>query len=204
MAPCLLSTASCPPCDYFVVLLQSGKILIEQWEHYGRQSYRNRYRIAGPNRVQDLSIPVEKPKSAKVLIRDVRISHAEKWQRLHWYSITAAYSKSPYFLYYQDDLLPFYQKPWTFLLDLNMALLNLILKWMKVTPDIGLTTEYQAIPGIPDFRERIHPKKPALFNMPPYHQVFAEKSGFIPGLSIIDLVFNKGPETLDYLKTFKF
>ncbi|HRY33468.1 MAG TPA: WbqC family protein [Bacteroidales bacterium] len=204
MSSCLLTTACLPPCEYFVVMLQSTEVVIEQWEHYGRQSYRNRYRIAGPNRIQDLSIPVEKPGGAKVFSRDVMISRAENWQRLHWYSITAAYNKSPYFLYYQDDLKPFYQNSFRFLLDYNTALLQLLMKWLKITTDINFTNEYQAFPGIPDFRDRIHPKKPASLTMPPYHQVFAGKSGFITGLSIIDLVFNLGPESHAYLKAFNF
>ena len=195
-----VSTAYLPPIDYFVILQQAKNICLETQENYLKQTYRNRCRIAGPNGVQVLSIPVNKQGYTKVKIRDLKIAYNEPWQQIHWRSIETAYNTSAYFLYYRDDLQPFYQKQFTWLFDYNLHLLELIIKWLKMSPLLKLTQDYHSgIGELHDFRYNISPKESALFSLRPYYQVFNERHGFQQNLSIIDLVFNEGPESTAWL-----
>jgi len=195
----LLTTAYFAPTEYYAVLAKADKILLENCEHYTKQTYRNRCRIVSANGVLDLIIPVEKTGNEKQLTRDVRISNRADWQLQHWRSIESAYNSSPFFEYYKDDFLPFYEKKWTFLWDFNCSLQEKILELIDIQPNIELTTEYSTSFGenIVDLREKIHPKKQIDFvNLPRYYQVFEPKFGFIPNLSIIDLLFNMGNEAI--------
>jgi hypothetical protein len=195
----ILSTAYLAPTEYYAVLTKADKILLENCEHYTKQTYRNRCRIVSANGVLDLIIPVEKISCEKQLTRDVRISDVGDWQQQHWRSIEAAYNSSPFFEYYKDDFLPFYEKKWTFLWDFNLEIQEKVLELIDIQPNIQLTTEYKADAGseIVDLREKIHPKKKIDFvTLPNYYQVFEQKFGFIPNLSIVDLLFNMGNETI--------
>ena len=186
-----------------MAMIQTEEIWLEKAENYAKQSYRNRCRIATANGVETLSIPVESNNGQKNPIRDVRISSHGNWQQTHWRAITSAYRNSPFFEYYQDDFFPFYQKNWTFLWDYNFELLTLILQLLDVTPEIKFTEKYddQNL-ELSDFRENIHPKKQPVFEVKPYYQVFQNKFGFIPDLSIIDLLFTMGNESILKLKGF--
>lgn len=193
----LFSTAYLGPVSYYHILNRSDHCFIEQYEYYEKQSYRNRCRIATANGVMDLSIPVEKQK-ARELIRDVRISDHTDWQTMHWRSIEAAYNSSPFFEYYSDDLHPFFEKKWVFLWDFNMQLHNVLAGLLNIENKAEFTDRYieSELETIVDLRNRIHPKKNNLLQALPYYQVFEQKTGFIPGLSIIDLLFNMGNESL--------
>lgn len=200
--PPLLSTAYLPPIEYFVFLM-SPEVWIESREHYQKQSYRNRVCILSGNGVQTLSIPVVHDKH-KNLITDVRIEYKTPWQRIHWKTIETAYNGSPFYLYYKDALQPFYERPYESLFDFNMGLVQTLLKLLQVQTDIRPTIEYVQSAD-PDLREQIHPKKRSDADypfrlMPPYYQVFEDRFGFTPNLSIIDLLFNLGPEAKPYLQ----
>jgi hypothetical protein len=137
-------------------------------------------------------------------MRDVRISDLGNWRRLHWTALATAYGDSPFFDYYVDDLRPFYEQRFAFLLDFNMQMTAKLCELLDITPNISLSEEYvkDVESGVDDFREVIRPKHPmpdADFIPKPYYQVYAQRHGFIPNLSILDLLFNMGNEALFYL-----
>ena len=191
----LLSTAYLPPISWVKTARHAEQVFIEANETYPKQSYRNRCRIITANGIVPLSIPVKKISGHKTKIRDIEIFYDESWQRLHWRTIHAAYSNSPFYLYYKDDLITFYEKKYRFLLDFNIAINNTILKLLGIEVNFILTEKYLSeADGMLDMRNAFSPK-----NIPPqsqivtYHQVFEERHGFVPDLSVIDLLFNEGP-----------
>ena len=196
----LLSTAYLAPIEYYVVLANSERILLEQHEYYQKQSYRNRCRIATANGIMDLSIPVDS--AGKTPIRDLRISDHNNWQTHHWRSIETAYNSSPFFEYYADDFRPFFEKKWLFLWDFNLALFNKTLELLDIETKIELTEQYkpETSDNFLDLRAAIHPKKEISLLLKPYYQVFETKFGFMPNMSIIDLLFNMANEAQLILK----
>lgn len=203
----LLSTAYLAPVEYYTKLLAYDRIRIEQYDHYQKQTYRNRCTIASPSGPLALTVPTVKPSTLKCFTRDIRISDHGNWRHLHWNALESAYNHTPFFEYYKDDFRPFYEQRYEFLTDFNEALCRLVCSLIDFSPCLERTADYvvQPPPDTDDFRERIHPKKdfrtedPA-FQPCPYYQVFQEKLGFLPNLSIIDLLFNMGPESLLVLR----
>lgn len=199
MGPWLFSTAYLAPIDYFHFLLKASKPMVEHHETFAKQSYRNRCRILGPNGVQSLSIPVKA--SNQMQTRDVRIDNSVPWQKQHWRSISSAYGSAPFFIYYDYEFQPLFEKPFEFLMDFNEATLDKILKLIKADVMLEPTLAFEKKPeqGF-DFRETIHPKKQQKIPQEVYTQVFGHKFGFVPNLSIIDLIFNIGPDARTYLQ----
>ncbi|MCK5839090.1 MAG: WbqC family protein [Bacteroidales bacterium] len=196
----LFSSAYLPPIDYFRQLASGNEHFIEAHETYAKQSYRNRCYIYSANGKLPLIIPVIKVNGAQTKTKDIAISYSEKWQTNHWRAITSAYNSSPFFLYYQDDFKLFYQQNIPLLIDFNQMLLTKILEMTGITAAISFTESYIKTPiNLIDQRIVFDPKRETPFPCKPYIQVFSNKSGFIPGLSIIDLLFNLGPETRSYL-----
>ena len=194
-----LTTAYLAPVQYYASMAKAELILLENCDYYVKQTYRNRCHIAGANGVMALSIPVEKLSGDKKLTRDIRISAHNDWQLQHWRSIESAYNSTPFFEYYKDDLLPFYEKKWIFLWDFNQEIQSKILELIDIQPQIEFTTEYHLVQDtrVVDLRERIHPKKISVSaGCSPYYQVFEQRFGFQPNLSIVDLLFNMGNETI--------
>ena len=198
-----LSSAYLAPVEYYTKLLAYDRVCIEQHDHYIKQTYRNRCTIAAPDGELALSIPTVKPASLKCPICDIRISDHGNWRHLHWNAIESAYNHTPFSEYYKDDFRPFYKKKYEFLADFNEELCHLVCSLIDIQPVMERTSEYKTgfAPGEADFRERIHPKKDFSLEDPdfspqPYYQVFQERLGFLPNLSIIDLLFNMGPESL--------
>ncbi len=193
----LLSTAYLPPVSYFVGMDTCDEILLESCENYTKQTYRNRCNIVSANGVVGLTIPVEKGRGNKILIKDVRIADYDNWQQQHWKSICSAYRSSPFFEFYEDDFRPFYHKKWKYLWDYNWDLLNLVLDLLDISPKIKFTDDFQLeYKNKIDNRFNIHPKKEPIVDTLPYYQVFREKHGFIKDMSIIDLLFNMGNESI--------
>lgn len=205
MKKALFSTAYLPPLEYFFYLLlqQDDPILIDTHEHFTKQTYRNRCQILSPNGLQNLSVPRIHSKQHQA-IKDVSISYHENWQKIHWKSLEAAYRRSPYFEYYEDHFAPFYhEKKYKFLYDLNEALLNTILELISLTVSFSKTTHYISNndEAVQDYRNTMHPKrKNNSLTFSEYLQVFGHRNGFHANLSIIDLLFNEGPNSLSYLK----
>jgi len=190
-----------PPIEYFVQLNKfKPDFVIEREEHFPKQTYRNRANIYSPDGLLTLVVPVVKGSKLHTPVKDVKISYDFKWQRLHWLSLQACYRRSAYFEYYEDDLLPFYEEKETFLFDYNEKLLALLLKFLKINTLINYTESYEAeYPALTDLRSSIHPKKEPNSNQKSYFQVFEERNGFLKNLSIVDLLFNQGPQSINYL-----
>ena len=191
-----------PPVSYFSALnAQNYEFLIEKEEHFPKQTYRNRTRIYSPNGPLDLFLPVIKGSKYHTKVKDVRISYGFKWQRLHWLSLESCYRNSAYFEYYEDELAPFYQKKYDFLFDYNLELLEWIFKQLKKTPELGFTTEYiKEVEPAFDFRTKIQFKDTELIKpAKEYFQVFGDRTGFLPNMSIVDLLFSQGPQAKHYL-----
>ena len=193
-----LTSAYLAPVAYYSALAKAEIAYVEQCDYYVKQTYRNRCHIAAANGVMVLSIPVEKASTEKLLTKDVRISEHNDWQMNHWRSIESAYNSTPFFEYYKDDLYIYYEKKWKFLLDFNLEIQAKILELLELEPKIILTEEYkiQTAENVQDLRERIHPKKENSLaeECKPYYQVFEQRFGFQPNLSVIDLLFNMGNE----------
>ena len=204
----LLSTTYFGPIQWYQKLNRYDHCLIEQFDNFQKQSYRNRCRIATANGSQVLTVPVERT-DGKCLMRDVRISDHGAWRHLHWNALQSAYGESPFFEFYADDLRPFFERHWTFLLDFNMDIMNKVCELLDIHPYVSLTNTYLPTPitqhpsPIPtDFREAIHPKHPlpdAEFTPRPYYQQYVPRHGFQSNLSILDLLFNEGNEAIFYL-----
>ncbi len=202
----LLSISYLGPVQYFTKFLLHPVRIIEKNDHYIKQTYRNRCRILGANGILPLSIPVLKGNSHKTYVRDVRIDYEKKWQKRHWKSIESAYRHSPYYEYYMDELAPFYEQKFEFLIDYDMALLEWLLQSLEMDTDLDYSSEFiENYQGeYADYREAIHPKRDLssdpLFVPAVYPQVFADRHGFRANLSIIDLLFNEGPNARSVLK----
>jgi len=197
----LLSIAYLPPAEYFHYLMKADTIYIEQYETYPKQTFRNRCIVYSEKGAMPLSIPVTKHEGNHTKTKDVLILNREKWYLNHRRAIEAAYLASPYFLYYRDELELFFTGRHDNLLRFNLSLLDTICKLIGMKPSVELTQRFVKEPAdITDLRYMISPKKPALLkHFPEYIQVFQDRHGFIPNLSIIDLLFNLGPDTMDYL-----
>jgi hypothetical protein len=193
-----LTSAYLAPVEYYSVLVNADLVFLEYFDSYEKQTYRNRCQISAANGPMTLSIPVKKSKSEKILTRDVRISEHTNWQQHHWRSIESAYNSSPFFEFYKDDLLPFYEKKWIFLWDFNLEIQAKVMELLDIQFELKFTNEYkkELDETILDLRESIHPKKQNDDrNFKSYYQIFYQRFGFQMNLSIIDLLFNMGNES---------
>ena len=192
----LLPISYLGPVAYYSAILQSEEIFIETKEHFIKQSFRNRCIIMGANGTQTLTIPKERKSSDKTLISDISISNQDKWKKSHWQSIVSAYNSSPFFEYYKDELLPFYNTKHNNLFDFNLKLTKTILGFLQVDKEFNFTSNFQKEFNGLDFRS----SKFIFDNQEEYQQVFSDKNPFTPNLSILDVLFNLGPETTSYLE----
>lgn len=201
----LLSTAYFAPVRYFTKLAVYPEIYIEQHENFVKQTYRNRAVILGANGPIPLIVPVEKGRGQKIKIRDLRIAYDEDWQRNQWRTIFSAYNSSPFFEFYADELEPFFRKKHHFLFDFNLKITETLLELLEIDAALNLTDDFEQVPeNCLNFREQISPKAHLIGEDPhytakPYTQVFSEKFGFVPDLSILDLLFNTGPSAHTFL-----
>ncbi|MDR2680445.1 MAG: WbqC family protein [Tannerella sp.] len=201
MSVACLSTAYLAPVQYYSKLARFDEIRIETAENYPKQTFRNRCLIAAANGTQTLTVPIVKPACAKCPTRDIRISNHGNWRHIHWNALVSAYNISPFFEYYADDFRIFYEKKYTYLIEYNESLRSLLCELLDIHPVITYTEKYE--PAVEnDFRTAIDPRHPqpdTTFTPLPYYQVFRDKYGFIPNMSIADLLFNMGPESIFFL-----
>lgn len=219
----LLSTAYFPPIEYLAAIanecrfnpgmteVEPAVVYIEACEHYVKQSWRNRCRFYAADGAQTLNFPVRHEDFGKP-ISQMRIDWKTDWLTRHERAIISAYRTSPYFEYYQDELFAILDSRPELMLDFNTQILRFFLRKTGIPADIRFTSEWEAVTieghKVTDLREAIHPKRPNsilkdLGVEKPYWQVFSPKYGFIPGLSIMDLLFNEGPDSICYLKNLK-
>ena len=220
----LLTTAYFPPVSYFAAIAQEmtglisrrgdggslelspSVVYIEACENYQKQSYRNRCRFYAADGVQTLSCPIlHEGGTHKIPIAELKLDYKKPWIQQHERAIMSAYRTSAYFEYYQDELFEILERKYEKLFDLNLALIRFFIEKIGLKVDLRLTDEYAIEPLMDDLRETIHPKRanPILRDMDlekPYFQVFSQKYGFQSDLSIMDLLFNEGPDSILYLK----
>jgi hypothetical protein len=196
----LVSTAYLPPVEYFSLITRNKEVLIEREENYLKQSYRNRCYILSSHGLQLLSVPVFLGSLHKTPVKDIRIDYSKRWQQVHLGALTAAYNSAPYFQFYFEIIESIISRKNDFLLDLNMELTERILDMLKISIRLSYTMDFKPVAeDKDDFRYRLSPKKESQFRVREYMQVFGEKNNFVHGLSIVDLIFNIGPEAGGYL-----
>ncbi len=221
----LLSTAYLPPIEYFAALANSERALVERCETFQKQSYRTRCHIYSANGLLALTIPVKRDCSVlqmdgahsegkdlrpthKLLIDSIQIDYGKPWLQQHKRAIEAAYMTTPFFEYYKDDLFAVMDSGEESLFNLNFKLIELFNELIGISTPVSFTDEWRGDYGVEveDFRDRIHPKSKEenlLCRMQiekPYYQTFSNKQGFIPNLSILDLLCNEGPNSITFLK----
>ena len=207
MRQVLLSSTYFGPVQWYCKLNAYDKVLLETCDNYVKQTFRNRCYIASPNGIQALSIPVERPGDTpltKTKMKDIQISNHGNWRHIHWNALVTAYGESPFFEFYADDIRPFFEKEWKYLADYNDEICAKMCELLDVHPDIEHTGQFITdTDGMDDFRDAINPKHPAEdkdFEAREYYQVYRERHGFMPNLSILDLLCNMGPEGIFWLR----
>jgi len=201
----LLTVAYFPPLQYFSKIANYNNVFIEKYENFSKQSFRNRCEILTANGKQSLTVPIEKTLKSKMLVKDVIIDYKNDWQTLHFKSLQSAYLSSPFYEFYIDTLKVFFEKKYKYLFDFNIEILKTLFNEIQLQKTLKFTEEYIKEPVCLDFRNSIHPKskfkiKDNNFISVKYEQVFSNKFGFVQNLSILDLIFNEGPNTENILK----
>ena len=202
MKKVILSSAYFGPIQYYSKLFRYDEIGIERYDNYVKQTYRNRCVIMTTNGSQALTIPIEGFDGTKCLMRDIRISDHGNWRHLHLNALESAYGVSPYYEFYIDDIRPFFERRWNYLYDFNMEICIKMCDFIDIHPHVIPTEEYVKSDEADDYRDAIRPKHPlpdACFTSRSYYQVYQQKYGFMENLSILDLLFNMGPESIFYL-----
>ena len=191
-----------PSIAHFVAIANTDELIFETDDNFLKQTYRNRAYVYGANGKLTLNIPVIHSQKNRQKSRDVKIFNEEKWQSLHWKSLLSAYRTSPFFEYYEDELQPLFEMKTDFILDFNLKCFETITECLQLDVHTSKTEIYQETPtDTNDFRFLVHAKKEQPQNFESYTQVFNNKHGFIPNLSILDLLFNEGPNALNYLES---
>jgi hypothetical protein len=199
----LLPSAYLPPVSYLAEFAGNDAAEIDGREHFVKQTIRNRCHILSPNGIQPLIIPVVHDDRTRKPMEEIRISYDHPWQRQHWRSIEAAYRRSAFFEFYQDDFEPFYRERFEFLMDFNSGLLKLVLQWLGMKNELKTTEIFVPYHAHDRQDKRTFYNSGTPENAPnhqAYPQVFSSKYGFVNGLSIIDLIFCVGPASGEYLK----
>lgn len=200
----ILSSAYLAPIQYYSKLIHYPTCIIEHYEHYTKQTYRSRCEVCSPNGAITMSVPLIK-RGKRQAVKDIKISYDYNWQQLHWRTLEAGYRRSPYFEYYEDDFRPFYEeKKHIFLVDLNEELQQVVFELLKIKPVYAFTESYkESYDNTDDYRNVISPKNSivsdVLYQPKTYSQVFETRHGFIPNLSIVDLLFNQGSRALEFV-----
>lgn len=194
----IFPTAYLPSIEYVSLFLKTDDASIELFETYQKQSCRTRTNVMTANGIQTLTIPVIKTNGNHTLTKDIEISYKESWQQIHLRCLESAYRKSAYFDYYFPYFEKIYRQKFNTLAELNDFCLKTILKILKVKKDYSFTTDFERITDENDYRVSLS-KGTNKIEMKPYYQVFADRHGFIPNLSIVDLLFNEGPNSIHNL-----
>jgi hypothetical protein len=198
----LLSTAFFPPIQYLSLITRADNVFLETEENYLKQTFRNRCLILTANGPSPMIVPVLMGRGIKTRVKDIRIDYSKRWQQIHIRALISSYKSSAYFEYYFENIEKVITGKPEFLLDLNSKSLETVMKITGISANIVYTRDFEPVSGKDyDFRYRISPKKeePGIYTVKEYYQVFSKKFGFVPGLSILDLIFNTGPDSINYL-----
>jgi len=191
-----------PNVAHFAAMLYANEITLEMDDNYQKQTYRNRTFVYGANGRLQLSIPIIHSQKNRQKYRDIKIHKTENWQIVHWKSLESAYRTSPYFEFYEDEIRPLFTQETGFLLDFNINCFNVICDCLQLELNTTKTKTYQKnVEGQTDFRHLVNARKETAFSFDSYTQVFGDKHGFISNLSILDLLFNEGPNAIQYLES---
>ena len=197
----LLQPTYFSPIIQYVAIAKAKKVLFEVEDNYQKQTYRNRcyiYTAAGKHL---LNVPIQHNKGVKQKTKDIKIDYKDNWHKLHLRTLKTAYNSSPYFEFYIDDLLPVFEKQWTFLLDLNLLTHEIVMDALQLNIPYFKTTNYINETDLNDVRKLAVVKSYIPTNFEKYTQVFNQNHGFITNLSILDLLFMEGPNALNYLES---
>lgn len=191
--------------EYYAFLAKAKKIYFEINDHYQKQTYRNRTYIATANGKHLLNVPIKhigiKNVNTHQLFKEVKISYESDWRKTHWKSIQIAYQTSPFFEYYEDDLAPVFEKKHSFLTDLNLHAIEVVHSLLGLDFNPIFTEKFEATPeDKTDVRFLSVAKRATDLHYPPYTQVLQKHHGFLENLSVLDLLFNEGPGSLEYLE----
>ncbi|HRZ43414.1 MAG TPA: WbqC family protein [Bacteroidales bacterium] len=202
-----LSPALFPPVGYMAIWLFHPGVTVEAHEHFQKQTYRTRYQIAGPNGMQILQVPVTKGGEHHCKTTDTKVLYHGSWPVFHLRSLDTAYNKAPYYLFYRDAIEQILNQPFPNLWELCKASTELSGSLCGITKAVLPTGSFVPAENPErDYRNLIHPKKPlpweGFADLPTYHQVFSDRYPFLPGLSILDLLFNAGPEAQTWLQGY--
>lgn len=198
----LLHPTYFPSIAHYVMYAKATHLVYEMEDNFQKQTYRSRTYIYGANGKLMFNVPVRHDKKNKnQKYKDIQIANETAWQRLHWKSLESAYRTSPYFEYYEDELRPLFEKRYTHLIDLNFDTIEIVNECLQLEIETSKTSEYHRIvTDMQDFRKLATVKKEPDYGFDRYTQVFEGKHGFIPNLSILDLLFNEGTNALTYLE----
>lgn len=189
------------PIAQYAELIKSDKITFEMEDNFQKQTYRNRCYIYGANGKLNLNIPLKHTTSeGRKKTKDTRVQNDFPWQQQHLKSLQSAYRASPFFEFYEDDLMPVFTKKYKFLQDLNIDTFLFLMEALQFSTNHKTTTSYEVIPTEEDFRNLAIAKKGVEVSMPRYTQMFDDKHGFIPNLSMLDLLFMEGPNAISFLE----
>ena len=198
------------PVSHYRAYCRADEVRLEVCDNFVKQTLRNRCWIDSPNGALALTVPVMKTEG-KTLMKDVRISDHGNWRHQHWMALESSYRQSPFFEYYADDFAPFYEKKWDFLADFNEDLMALVASLLDIKKPVTRTAAYEGArskgQGAGEYRQAVQSSCPQPLALCPssqdgnreYYQVFASRHGFLPDLSIVDLLFNQGPEGVLWL-----
>ena len=187
-----------PNLAHSALMVKAQDVWFEVWDNYDKQTYRNRCYIYGANGIQNLSIPVFYTQKNRQLYSSVEIANTSNWQDVHWKSIESAYRSSPFFEFYEDELRPLFETKYDLLLDFNKACLEVVKSCLQLEFTSKETSAFEKQTELEDFRKLVNINTPVK-SFESYTQVFDEKHGFLSNLSILDLLFNEGPNSINYL-----